>query len=234
VNRIGCFRARPIKKQSGVVLFFVLVFMVILTGVAVFSMRGATLGERLARNQLDRNLALQAAEAALRDAENDLRMNPNPKPGDPPSVFPLAGARCSRVSGGPSGLPERPFLSDASGLDERQWTDTCIRGQCAWRDDSFYATKAPWERVANGGQWNNNQADKLARCDFAGGVPIGTFTGTAVFQGVGLQPEYIIETRKVAGSSAFQYRITARGFGANPRTEVMLQSELRLDFKQAS
>lgn len=206
--------------------------MVILTGVAVFSMRGATLGERLARNQLDRNLAMQAAEAALRDAENDIRINPGASAGNKVWFIPAPTARCSRIAGSPSGKPERPFngRDPFEFEDESLWTDTCVRGQCSQRDFVYYATQAPWERAAKGGQWNNNQADKLTRCDFPGGVPIGTFTGAGEFLGVGRQPEYLIETRpRVGGSSAFHYRITARGFGANSTTEVMIQSELRLD-----
>jgi type IV pilus assembly protein PilX len=60
------------SKQRGIALFLVLIFLVILTLVGVFAIQGVTLNERVARNQIDRNIAFQAAEAALRDAERDI------------------------------------------------------------------------------------------------------------------------------------------------------------------
>jgi len=56
-------------RQTGVVLVTGLIFMVILTIIVVVALRSATLEERMAANALNRQLALQAAEAALRDAE---------------------------------------------------------------------------------------------------------------------------------------------------------------------
>ncbi|MGN6701860.1 MAG: pilus assembly PilX family protein [Burkholderiaceae bacterium] len=53
-------------------LFTVLVFMLVLTVLGLVAIRGATVGERLARNRVDREIAMQAAEAALRDAEKDV------------------------------------------------------------------------------------------------------------------------------------------------------------------
>ena len=56
-------------RQTGVVLVTGLIFMVIMTLIVVAALRSATLEERMAANALNRQLALQAAEAALRDAE---------------------------------------------------------------------------------------------------------------------------------------------------------------------
>lgn len=60
-------RAAP--KQSGVVLITGLIFMVILTMIVLAVLRSGTLEERMAANARNRQLALQAAEAVLRDAE---------------------------------------------------------------------------------------------------------------------------------------------------------------------
>lgn len=61
------------SEQRGSALIIGLVFLLILTIVGLSSMRGTTLQERMAGNVRDRNLAFQAAEAALRDGEEFLQ-----------------------------------------------------------------------------------------------------------------------------------------------------------------
>lgn len=61
-----------ISKQSGAVLITGLIFMVVLTIIVISALRSATLEERMAANARNRQLALQAAEAVLRDAEATL------------------------------------------------------------------------------------------------------------------------------------------------------------------
>ncbi len=65
---------RNIKKQQrGISLVIVMIFLVILSVLGVTAMQGSTLSSRIARNEADRNLAFQAAEAALHDAELDIK-----------------------------------------------------------------------------------------------------------------------------------------------------------------
>jgi len=61
------------KTQRGVALLVALVFLVVLTILGLATMRGTTLQERMAGGSRDYNIALQAAEAALRDAEADVK-----------------------------------------------------------------------------------------------------------------------------------------------------------------
>lgn len=56
-------------RQSGVVLITGLIFMVVLTILAVAAMRSTTLEERMSGNARDRDMAFQSAEAALRVGE---------------------------------------------------------------------------------------------------------------------------------------------------------------------
>ena len=56
------------KHEKGVILVTALIFLLILTILGVSSMSGTVLEERMAGNQADRNMAFQAAESALRDA----------------------------------------------------------------------------------------------------------------------------------------------------------------------
>ena len=62
--------------QRGMALVVVLIMISIIFVIAAVSSRVVTLGERAARNDRDRQTALQSAEAALSDAEMDI-MGPN-------------------------------------------------------------------------------------------------------------------------------------------------------------
>ncbi|AJE14262.1 MAG: PilX N-terminal domain-containing pilus assembly protein [Pseudomonadota bacterium] len=61
------------KAQSGSALIISLIFLLVLTMIGVASIQDSTLQERMAGNERDRNIAFQAAEAALRAGENHLR-----------------------------------------------------------------------------------------------------------------------------------------------------------------
>ncbi|PAU66041.1 pilus assembly protein PilX [Pseudomonas sp. PIC25] len=60
-------------RQRGSALIISLVFLLLLTMIGVSSIQDSTLQERMAGNERDRNLAFQAAEAALREGEAFLR-----------------------------------------------------------------------------------------------------------------------------------------------------------------
>lgn len=59
-------------RQKGVALIVALVFLAVLALLGVTIARNSTMEERMAGNTRDRDLAFQAAEAALKDAEVDL------------------------------------------------------------------------------------------------------------------------------------------------------------------
>src|SRR4029450_9471258 len=65
----------PRRRQRGVSLITSLLFMVaaLVLGVSVMSIN--VMQERMIGNTKDRDLAMQAAEAALRDAEQDIQKN---------------------------------------------------------------------------------------------------------------------------------------------------------------
>jgi type IV pilus assembly protein PilX len=64
-----------LKPQTGLVLVASLIMLLLLTIIGVTSMQNITLEEKMAGNMRDRNIAFQAAEAALRDAESDISNN---------------------------------------------------------------------------------------------------------------------------------------------------------------
>lgn len=62
-------------RQSGFSLITILMMMVVLMSLALAGMNSGIVQERMAGNARDRNIALQAAEAALRDAEAYIEAN---------------------------------------------------------------------------------------------------------------------------------------------------------------
>lgn len=60
---------RPANHQRGVALIASMLILIIITLLGLSSMRSAGLQERMSGNQYDRNVVLEAAEAALREAE---------------------------------------------------------------------------------------------------------------------------------------------------------------------
>ncbi len=65
------------KKQSGAVLFVSLIMLILLTLLGVSGMQSTILEEKMSGNYRDQNVAFQAAEATLLQAENYI-MSPAP------------------------------------------------------------------------------------------------------------------------------------------------------------
>lgn len=209
---------RPGRRTRGVSLVLVLVFITIISAVGAFAVRRAVFGEGLARNMLDVEVARQAAEAALRDAERDLRS---------PDAGTIQGTPvCTRTT------DERPIKTGYGSFN-----DTCPRGQCRF-EVTYYTTSnfgagtnpEPWWPSTGSYTtlWNNSAASKPpgGSCTFTGGVPLGTFTGAPAMRGVSRQPEYLIEYFK-RGQNLRYYRVTARGWGLDPSSEIVLQTYFR-------
>jgi type IV pilus assembly protein PilX len=225
---------RP-RPQRGVALVMVLLFLVAITGLTVWAARQAMLGEGMSRNQQDLEVARQAAESALRDAERDLK-GVKPLETLVPQTASLNFSSCTR----------------ASEILPSSFDGSCTKGLCRV-DDAAYANSQwniaasgspansePWWPVGKGGLWGsvNSSGDASGKpirmrptpatnCSFTGGVPLGTFTGAPAIRGVAAQPEYLIEyfRRSIPGRKEMSvYRITARGFGYSTRTQVVLQS----------
>jgi len=207
------FRSRTPRAERGAVLVVSLMFLVVLTLLALTSMSGTTLEERMAGQYRDLNLAFQSAEAALRDAERDLfgvTAVGAPAPGTP------GGARANVISG-------RTGFGDGNDTANGTCTDSGNvnygRGLCYPRDPGVHP-RFP-------------TADLSAASTVA--VPYGTYTSATPLLGVSNQPRYLIEaiwsgvpagpTQSIgagAGPPTY-YRITARGFGANQNTRITLQ-----------
>lgn len=75
----------PCHRQQGSALIAGLVLLLVITMIAVTGMRNTLLQERMTGNMLDRNLAFQAAEAALRHGQMNLDPNEAAEPVDAPA-----------------------------------------------------------------------------------------------------------------------------------------------------
>ena len=71
----GFVGGSTMKRQQGAVLVVSLIMLLIMTLIGLSSMRTTILEEKMAGNYRDRNIAFQAAEAALLDAEADVVCN---------------------------------------------------------------------------------------------------------------------------------------------------------------
>jgi len=71
VNNIS----RVKKTQQGAVLAVSLIFLILVTLLGLSGIRTVILEEKMAANSHDRNIALQSAEAALREGEQNVELN---------------------------------------------------------------------------------------------------------------------------------------------------------------
>ncbi|MGP4843816.1 pilus assembly PilX family protein [Marinobacter sp. 1Y8] len=74
--RVLSSAGRTLGQQKGSALLVSLIMLLLLSLIAVAGMKSTIMQERMSSNLRDRDLAFQAAEAALRSAEQWLRVNP--------------------------------------------------------------------------------------------------------------------------------------------------------------
>lgn len=67
-----------LKQQRGATLLVSVIFLLIMTVLALGSIRGVSLQQNMASNMYDRDLAFQSAEAALQAAQAQLVIDPEP------------------------------------------------------------------------------------------------------------------------------------------------------------
>lgn len=209
------------SRQSGAALITSLVFLTVLTILGMSTLGTALLESRMAGNARDKLIAFQAAEAALRDAEQYI-------------------LRSGRVAG-----PQDVGIGD-TGYEE---TATCASGSCSAQScDHGICYKVPTMKdpcssaPATGGDvWSQqntalwNKALQYYRAETVGkGVGL---TGTSLGLNnayikpgkmplVNRQPEYLIEAFPEncnVYASTFYYRISVRAYGMRSGTRVFLQ-----------
>lgn len=99
-------------KQSGAVLIVALVLLLTMTVLSVGSMSTATLEQKMTTNMRDRNIAFQAAEAALREGERFAQNNLLQQSDFNATCTGGSGGQCLCTKTTPSPCPE--YWSDSA------------------------------------------------------------------------------------------------------------------------
>ena len=190
------FHGAP-QHQRGVSLIVVLILMSALFLVVAFGARLSLLGEKTSRNDRDRQIAFQAAEAALSDAEIDL-MGPNA----------AANSRVCETSSKQTGL----FVEGCGAT-------TTNRGLC-----TNSATSSLYKSV-NFEDTDDSTRRYVKLGEYTGGRNTGFATDSSALPAQ--MPRYIIEIvqyPRPRSTNETAFLVTAMGYGLNQKTQVMLQS----------
>ena len=196
-NRI-CTLGMTQRRERGTVLIVSLMFLIVLTMLGLTTMRGTTLEERMAGNSRDYNVALQAAEAALRDAEADLKGTG------------VSAGRTISATSFPVNLigSATPSGCAAGGL--------CI---IVNENTQLYNTASV--------DWSSSGTTSTAYGQFTGATAIGGLSAQPRYVLELMHFADGRNKDRVTGQSGtvdfFYVRITARGWGANTQTQVTLQ-----------
>lgn len=196
------------RAQRGVSLVIVLMILVIVSILGVSGIQISLLGERSARNDRDAQIAWQAGESALLDAEFDIEGQPAASSAKRNGIF-------------------APGKTDIAKFATGCGTSGQSRGLCALN----LGEKPAWLTVdftATG-----NSAPTTPFGTFTG----RTFPSGAKGMQPTKPPRYVIEaipdpeTVRTANpgdaQSKYIYRITAMGFGPNAETQAVLQTLYR-------
>lgn len=196
------------RLQQGATLVVTLLFLMVVLLLGIAASHIALQGEKSSRNDRDHQIAFQAAEAALLDAEMDIEHSPD------------ASRSRSHLFSGDSTLGF-PGSDDQVCFSGEQ---NIFLGLCRHVEKE---SDSAWRRV-----------DFLdAGTQTMQSVPYGRFTGQSFQTGQGSlparPPRYIIELLpyRKPGTSAdkphYFYRVTAVGFGARETTQIALQTFYR-------
>jgi len=190
------------QNEDGFVLITGMIFLVVLTLLVISLMRTSILEERMIGVSRDWNVAFQAAESALRDAEREIR----------------TGTRIVGQTGFATGC------SSAGLCLPNQCTDTSATGDCLpiWTDLSKKQSDAGWIEGTTGGKSIAYGAyTSAASLTGVGAQPRYIVEVLSVPDASSLKPPPGQPAQK------FLYRATAVGFGASVKTRVMLQGTYR-------
>ncbi|RBA23936.1 pilus assembly PilX family protein [Herminiimonas fonticola] len=194
--------------QNGMTLLATLLVLLVVLMLGIAGSQIAVQSEKSSRNDRDHQIAFQAAEAALLDAEMDIEHAPDGGRSRSDLFSNTSAIGFPAAAGSPCGSGENnPYL-----------------GLC---HHSEIGAAPIWQVV--------NFMDDAATTSSS--VPYGRFTGQSFHTANGSLPSklprYIVELMpyKMSGglvdAPSYFYRITAVGFGAKETTQVALQTVYR-------
>ena len=194
--------------QNGMALLVTLLVLLVVLMLGIAASQIAIQGEKSSRNDRDHQIAFQAAEAALLDAEMDIEHAPDGGRSRSDLFSNVSAIGFPVVAGSPCGSGEN-----------NRYLGLCHRSESG--------AVPIWHGV--------NFMDNTATTSSS--VSYGRFTGQSFHTANGSLPSklprYIVELMpyKMPGTSvdapSYLYRITAVGFGAKETTQVALQTVYR-------
>lgn len=200
-------RLHRAHRASGIALITAVIMLLVITLLALGGARLALDSKRSTRNQRDFEIAYQAAEAALRDAEVDIQSAVGPQ---------------SRTATFSADKPDG-FL--AGGCNTGTKAPSPYQGLC----DTYGGTGDPiWNTI----NWTASAGNQTVEYGTFTGRSFPTGSGLTPAR----KPRYLIELLpdNISGGSAsgnntkrYMFRITAIGFGPNDTTRAMVQSIFR-------
>jgi type IV pilus assembly protein PilX len=210
----------PPTRQHGVVLLVSLLFLIVLTLLGVAASRMVTSEERQSRYLREYNTAFQSAEAAMRDARDDIddkfadgQRRVTPRIGPSTAYFPDCAFGLCQYDRFETSPPWR---------DPTKWANAIEYGTYSLR------SPLPQSGTLGTAAANGKNEDESAATRFS------TAAALSNIGGVWKQPSYLIEALpdNRPGTNSLEvgrknilvtYRLTARGYGADPNSHAMVQ-----------
>ncbi len=199
-------QARSASRQSGASLIVVLLILIVVSILGVGGAQIALLAERGARNDRDMQVAWQAAEAALQDAEFDIH---GPGTGNRNAV--LGSLQNTNM-----------FVTDCGGnvtsgtISTLGLCELAVSGKPAWQKVNFTVTGSNAKSVEFGHFTGRSFAANNTSAP----------NGIEPFQA----PRYVIEPipdpgeRDLSSTNKYVFRVTAMGFG--PRADIQAVTQI--------
>lgn len=192
------------RDETGASLIVALLMLVAVLSLGVSAAQIALQGEKAARNERDRQIALQAAEAALLDAELDIEASPD-KERSRSALF-----AHDRTEG---------FADGCAGGASNRYAGLCMRaegGDPVWQKIDFLDQSTNARSVAYG---------RFTGQSFQTGA--GALPARLPRYIIELMPYRRAGEGATGDDLTYFYRITAIGFGAGESTQVVLQTFYR-------
>jgi type IV pilus assembly protein PilX len=130
MSRAVPLQQRVLQRESGVILIVVLVMLLAVMILGVSAFLTTSLGERIAGNSRDRQVAFQAAESALRDAEVMMGEDTD-GPFQPLRVNQFSAACTNGYCRSSTAAPIWSGLSEADWVSSKTWAYGAASGAAA-------------------------------------------------------------------------------------------------------
>lgn len=206
--------------QRGIALVFVLLMMAIAMTAALFAARTTLLGDKASQNDRDRQVAFQAAELALGDAELDIMdaqlalkadsKSRGCKLGNPASAIVVEpGCSANADRRGICGLSDASLANPSKPMYAQvDWDDT---------DDGTRAYVTYGEFTGRSSEFTTGDGSTAVKPPTPAKPPKYIIVQSPV------KPQILVSGKPFKVEAA--YKVYAMGYGVNPNTKVLLEGD---------